>query len=112
MEIPSPFLYGEAILVILAVATILFALQGKERLALGWYALAVLSVGFIVHTTVFLNYRMETIGQEPVVGTQITPSLRDAAKEAAYYSRYYSQTITVDPDIGTLPDGIFGSPER
>ena len=79
--------------------SITFLLHGRERLAFGWNAFAILSLGFLIHSSVFLNYRTQSVGQEPVVGSQVSIPLRAAATEIAYYSRYYSQTATVEPEL-------------
>lgn len=99
MEIPTPYLYGEAALAIVAVLAFAFLLRGLERLALVWHAIAILSVGFLIHTTSLLNYQTETVAREPLVGSQTSIHLRDAALEAAYYSTYYFQRVTVDPEL-------------
>lgn len=99
LDIPSIYLYGEAIVVAVAgVATVLL-LSGGARRALGWCVLAVLSVGFIFHNSVTLNYNQETAIKEPVVGVQPSAALRSAARDASYYSRVYRTPVTVDPQL-------------
>lgn len=98
-EIPAVFLSGEAALVTCGVLVIFVMLDGRGRSALGWGAATVVGVLFLVHTTFFLNYRLDSAPRELVAGQEITPFLREAATEAAYYSRYFDSTITVDPQL-------------
>ncbi len=42
---------------------------------------------------------MASAPSELVVGQEISQYLRAGATEAAYYSQYYDQTITVDPQL-------------
>ncbi len=98
-EVPQIFLYGEAVLVVAGALLVGFLLDGRARVALAWYAVLLVSLGYLLHTTVFLNYNMETVSREPAVGTQLSPALREAALSAAYYSSYYRTPVAVDPQL-------------
>lgn len=98
-EIPAAFIYGEAALVLCGAALVLVMLDGSGRVALFGGAATVLGILFVVHTTAFLNYRMESASRELVGGEEITPSLREAALEASYYSKYFDTAVSVDPQL-------------
>lgn len=98
-DIPTPFLYGEGALLIAGAIAVAFLLNGREKVALAWCAAAILSVGFLIHATAFLNYRLETLPSEPIVGSQVSTSLRDASLDAAYFAAYYNAPVTVDPEL-------------
>lgn len=96
---PVEYLYGEAGLILVGLLCFTFLLTGRERGALVWYGLAVLAAGFLVHSTVFLSYREESLAYEPAAGAQLSPYLRDAARTAAYFSVHYGMPVTVDPGL-------------
>ncbi len=98
-DIPTPYLFGEATLVVVGSLAFTFLLHSREKLALVWCGVSILSLAFLLHTTVYLNYRMETLDREPIVGSQLSTSLRTAASQAAYFSAYYNQRVTVDPEL-------------
>lgn len=98
-DLPAVYLYGEASVVAAAALIVVFLLDGRARAALAWFAVAILSVVYLVHGAAFLNYRMETLSREPLVGTQISPVLRDAATSEAYLARYFRVSMTVDPQL-------------
>ncbi|HEX9016991.1 MAG TPA: hypothetical protein VF960_13440 [Chloroflexota bacterium] len=108
---PVEFIYGEAGLVLAAISLLAYLPEGAGRRAILWYGFAALSVAFIVHSAVFLNYRMESAPSEPVVGQQISPELRRATTEAVYYSTYFDATVRVDPQLrGALAWYLRGAP--
>jgi hypothetical protein len=98
---PVEYFYAEACLV--AVAAVLMAVLPERRgqLALAWWAVAILFAGYLVHGAAFLNYRMETVSMEPLVGAQVSPILRDAATYESYISQYFQTRVTVDPELRT-----------
>jgi hypothetical protein len=98
-EVPAEFLYGEAALVLCGILISALVLDGPGRSSVAWGATAVLSIGFILHTAIFLNYRMDSVQSEFVAGQEVTPFLREAATEAAYFSTYYGTNVTVDPQL-------------
>lgn len=98
-DIPSPYLYGELALVGTAGLAVGFLLDSRGRLSLAWFALAILSSGFLLHSTVYLNYRVESMPVEPILGAQPSPFLRAAAADAAYFSNHYRSQVTVDPRL-------------
>lgn len=98
-DTPAVYLYGEVCLVAVAAITVALLLDGRGKLALAWCVVAVLSAGYLVHGAAFLNYRMETLSREPLVGTQISPSLREAATTEAYIAQYFRTQVTVDPQL-------------
>ena len=98
-ELVEPYLYSEVLLIGIAGLVVGLLVDGKGRRALAWYAAAILGLGFLWHGTVSLNYRLDTLSREPVVGTQVSTFLRDAATDAAYFSRYFDAPVTVDPQL-------------
>ncbi|MHB0868341.1 MAG: hypothetical protein ACYC5J_02675 [Chloroflexota bacterium] len=98
-DIPAPFLYVEAALAIVAVLLVGFLLDGRARLSLAWFVVALASVAYLLHGTAFVNYRMDSLPREPLVGTQIAPDLREAALAAAYFSAHHRTPVTVDPQL-------------
>lgn len=96
---PAPFLYLEIALVIVGALAVGLLLDGRGRAALAWFAVMLLCVGYTLHGTAFLNYRIESLSMEPVIGTQVAPDLRDAALAAAYYSAYHRIPVAVDPQL-------------
>ena len=95
---PVEYFYVEICLMAVAAVSLLL-LGGLERAALLWWAAAVLMVGFLIHSSAFLNYRAETVDREPLVGTQVSPVLREAARYESYISRYFQVRVTVDPEL-------------
>ncbi|HZK67366.1 MAG TPA: hypothetical protein VFD42_07465, partial [Chloroflexota bacterium] len=96
---PVEFLFGEAGLILVGLLCFLFLLTGRERGALAWYSLAILAVGYLLHSSFFLSYREESLAFEPAAGTQLSPYLRDAARTAAYFSAHFGMPVTVDPGL-------------
>lgn len=99
MMIEPVYLYVELALVLVTGLAVGFLLERRDRMALAWLAVALLSAGYLTHSAAFLNYRMETVSREPLVGNQISPFLRDAVLSSAYYSAYYRTPLSVDPSL-------------
>ncbi len=97
--IPQPYLGGEVALVVAGCVLFAVILDGKGRLSAGLVGGAVLGIAFLVHSSVFLNYRTESISREPVAGQQISPVLRNVATEAGYFSDYFESGVAVDPQL-------------
>ncbi|HEX2923568.1 MAG TPA: hypothetical protein VHS28_06030 [Chloroflexota bacterium] len=99
LEMPSVFLYGEAAALTASAVAVVLLLSGKERAALGWYTVAVLSAVFVVHNSVTTNFSTASVGMEPVMGAQPTLALRSAARDASYYTRFYKTPVSVDTQL-------------
>ena len=99
LDLPVPYLYGQTALLGVAGLSVAVLVRGRSRLALGWLAIAVLSVGYLVHTTAFLNVRTATASSEPAIGTQPSRELMEAAKEASYYARYSGTQLAMDEEL-------------
>jgi predicted membrane-bound mannosyltransferase len=99
LEVPPMFLYGEALLVVASVAALVVLLNGDARRALGWYAAITLSIGLMVHNSVTTNFITASADMEPVVGAEPSAPLRNAARDASYFSRFYGTPVTVDAQL-------------
>lgn len=95
---PVEYFYVEICLLAVGAVALLL-LRARERAALAWWTSAILVVGFLVHSSAFLNYRAETVGREPLVGTQVSPVLREASRYESYISRFFRVQVTVDPEL-------------
>jgi hypothetical protein len=102
LDTPTPFLYGQMALVGVAGLGVGLLVRGRSRLALGWIVLAIISTGYLVHTTAFLNFRAATASMEPVIGPHPSEELREAAQEASYYARYSGTQLSVDAELYTV----------
>jgi hypothetical protein len=93
------YVYGELALVALAGVALSFLLRSRERVALVWALLAVLGAGYLLHNTVYLNYRTDSLSREPLASGQVTSYLRGASEEASYFTSYFDMALTVDPQL-------------
>jgi hypothetical protein len=98
-DLPSVFLYGEAALVLCAALVMALVLDDEGRRALAWGSALVMGVAFLLHTSFFLNFRLDSAPSELVIGQQISPLLRDSATQAAYFNSYFGSPVTVDPQL-------------
>ncbi len=92
-------LYVGLMMVGLGAAAGVVTLKLFGQTALAWGALLLLSGAFLLHSSAFLNYRIESVSAEPIVGTQVSPSFRDAAADASYYGSYFAADVAVDPQL-------------
>ena len=97
--VPVEYVYGEMALVVLAGLVLGLLLEGRHRRAVVWSVLVLLSVGYLLHSSVFLNYRAESWPRELVMGRQPSAYLRTVASDAAYFSRYFGARVTIDPQL-------------
>jgi hypothetical protein len=89
----------EAVLVVAAVVGMVSLLEGPGRRALGWWTVVLLGSGYLLHSSFFLNYRPESLPMELVLGTQVSPALREAAVDAEYFSDHFGAPVSVDPQL-------------
>lgn len=97
--VPVEYLYGELALVVLAGLVVGLLLDGRARRMVAWSVLVLLCIGYLLHNSVFLNYRAESWPRELVMGRQPSTHLRSVAGDAAYFSRYFGARVTIDPQL-------------